>query len=146
MAPTMPDPAAILPGIREGAESEITHPDDECGIEAGGSCTPHAALLLAAAVGAALKQHRKRDEPVKTHHVCQVHAWLNHPSPEWRADVDACPDCTVTEKYVCAEPSCRHECPDDDEWPCPTFRVIAGELTGAQLGDDDAPADSEGSE
>ncbi len=47
--------ASTLAGIREryakaliaaylAAESEIVHPDDECGIEAGGSCTAHGAL------------------------------------------------------------------------------------------------------
>jgi len=49
------DVTAILEHIRDGAESEITHPDDECGIEAGGFCVPHAALLLVAAVEGVLE-------------------------------------------------------------------------------------------
>jgi hypothetical protein len=44
------DLTAILEHIRDGAESEITHPDDECGVQAGGFCTPHGALVLVAAV------------------------------------------------------------------------------------------------
>jgi hypothetical protein len=44
-----------------------------------------------------------------------------------------CPECTVTEKYVCA--TCRHECPDDDGWPCPTYRAITAALTGEEAGD-----------
>lgn len=87
---------------------------------------------LLAVADVALKLHRRSDEPVKTRHVCSVHAYLHHPSPQWRADVEACPDCTVTEKWVCAEPSCRHECPDDDEWPCPTFEAISRALTGKE--------------
>jgi hypothetical protein len=40
-----------------------------------------------------------------------------------RAAAGVCPDCSVTEKYVCTH--CRAECPDDDEWPCPTIRALA---------------------
>ena len=55
--------------------------------------------------------------------------------PAWREDIAACPDCTVTEKYVCAEPSCRCECPDDDEWPCPTVEAITEAPNGQEAGD-----------
>lgn len=48
------DPSVILEHIRDGAESEITHPDDECGVKAGGFCTPHGALAAVAAVEAVL--------------------------------------------------------------------------------------------
>ena len=59
------DPAVILEYIREGAESEITHPDDECGVKAGGSCTAHGALLTVAALEAVLKL--AGDSTVMTH-------------------------------------------------------------------------------
>ncbi len=42
--PDPDDPAATLADLKDAAESEIVHPDDECGIEAGGSCTAHGAL------------------------------------------------------------------------------------------------------
>jgi hypothetical protein len=48
-------PTVVLEHIRDGAEAEIVHPDDECGISAGGFCTPHAALRLVAALEAVLK-------------------------------------------------------------------------------------------
>jgi hypothetical protein len=58
----MPDDlTAILDHVRDGAESEIVHPDDECGIRLGGFCVPHAAVRLLAAVEAALKVHQPVD-------------------------------------------------------------------------------------
>ena len=52
------DPAVILEHIRDGAEAAIAHPDDECGIDAGGFCTPHGALCAVAALDAVLKLTR----------------------------------------------------------------------------------------
>ena len=47
------DPAVIVEHIRDAAESEITHPDDECSVEAGG-LHPHGALAAVAALEAVL--------------------------------------------------------------------------------------------
>jgi hypothetical protein len=55
------DPLPSLARIRETAEAEIVHPDDECGPEVGGYCTPHAALVLAGALEAVLKLHQPDD-------------------------------------------------------------------------------------
>ena len=97
---------------------------------------------LLAAVEAVLNQHRRRDEPERTHHVCAEHVHQRRHRPDiglqsWREAVDACPDCTVVEKWVCAERSCRHECPDDDEWPCPTYEAIRAALAGTGKGGED---------
>ncbi len=52
----MPDDlTVILDHIRNDAESEITHPDDECGIKVGGFCVPHGTLRAVAALEAVLK-------------------------------------------------------------------------------------------
>ena len=89
-----------------------------------------------------LELHRRSDEPSRTTRVCAEHVQERTRAhardlPAWRRDVTACPDCTVTERYVCAEPSCRHECPDDDGWPCPTVLAITAALagTGKEAGD-----------
>ena len=81
---------------------------------------------LLAAVERVLELHRRRGTPVRTHRICAKHApWGND-----EGHTAACPDCTVTEKWVCAEPSCRCWCPDDDGWPCPTVRAITAALAG----------------
>jgi len=99
----------------------------------------HAARLLAA-IDAILELHRRSDVPSRTHSICMEHVQQRNDfssRSEWREAVGTCPRCTVTEKWVCAEPSCRHECPDDDGWPCPTVLAVTAELAGtgkAQLG------------
>ena len=93
---------------------------------------------LVAALEAALALHRRSDEPERTHHVCPEHVRQRRDSREveaWREAVSTCPDCTVTERYVCAHDRCRAECPDDDAWPCPTWRAITAALTGPQPGE-----------
>ena len=96
--------------------------------------------LLLAAVDKVLELHRRSERPSRTSHVCTEHVRqsLNRGRdlPAWRAAVAACPDCTVTETYVCAHEACRHECPDDDAWPCPTVRAISAELTKGHGGDE----------
>ena len=90
---------------------------------------------LLAAVEAVLKLHVRRDNPARTRNVCMKHVHQRPRAaflPEWRKAVDTCPDCTVTEKYECD--FCRHECPDDDEWPCMTYAAITAALTGSQPG------------
>lgn len=94
---------------------------------------------LLKAVEAALNLHHRGDEPDRTHHVCPEHV-RQHPRAQelraWREAVGACPDCTVTERYVCAHERCRAGCPDDDGWPCPTYRDITAALTGKEAGDE----------
>jgi hypothetical protein len=74
-----------------------------------------------------------------TRHICPVHAtgmsgraWASLKT--YRDEVDACPDCRKEEVQVCSE--CRNACPDDDKWPCPTYRAITAALTGTQLSED----------
>ena len=101
-----------------------------------GASNADAARLLAA-VEAVLNLHCRSEKPTRTHNVCGEHARRRPRAaflPEWRKAVDACPDCTVTEKYVCD--CCRHTCPDDDEWPCPTYRAISAALLGSQQGEE----------
>jgi hypothetical protein len=91
--------------------------------------------LLLAAVEAVLNLHARAEKPSRTTRVCAEHVQERTRAhardlPAWRRDVAACPDCTATEKWVCAEPSCRHECPDDDGWPCPTVRAVTAALAG----------------
>lgn len=69
--------------------------------------------------------HIRSDRPVVTRHVCTEHAYAHVPTAGWHDAVKNCPACTVTERYVCTH--CRHECPDDDTWPCPTVRALEGE-------------------
>lgn len=69
--------------------------------------------------------HTRSDRPVVTRHVCTEHAYAHVPTAGWHDAVKNCPACTVTERYVCTH--CRHECPDDDTWPCPTVRALEGE-------------------
>jgi hypothetical protein len=95
------------------------------------------ALFSVAAVRAVLELHRRSDKPARTRHVCRDHAYAHHPGPQWRAAVDTCPDCAVTEKYVCTHEACRHDCPDDDKWPCPTIRAIRTALTSVRDGSDE---------
>ena len=74
--------------------------------------------------------HIRSDRPVVTTSLCASHGTRERlrslrdraAHDEMRAMADACPDCTVSEKYVCTH--CRAECPDDDEWPCATMRVL----------------------
>jgi hypothetical protein len=88
--------------------------------------------LLAVAAGA-LERHVRRDRPVMVTEVCAAHSatWTHwrFGEADRRATIRACADCTVTEKYVCAR--CRHECPDDDEWPCAEVRAVAEVLLTA---------------
>jgi hypothetical protein len=80
-------PTVVLEHIRDGAEAEIVHPDDECGISAGGFCTPHAALRLVAAVETTLAHHAEAviedmPDPFRYCKTCSGHpAW---PCPEVR--------------------------------------------------------------
>ncbi len=94
--------------------------------------------VVVAALEAALALHHRSDEPERTHHVCPEHVRQRVASRElraWREAASTCPDCTVTERYVCAHERCRAECPDDDAWPCPTVRAITAELSGKEEGD-----------
>jgi hypothetical protein len=129
---TSPDDpaAAILAGIRERASK---YADARMISTAYASAEDVPALL--AAVEAVLNLHRRSDKPSRTTRVCAEHVQERTRAhardlPAWRRDVAACPDCTATEKWVCAEPSCRHECPDDDGWPCPTVRAVMAALAG----------------
>jgi hypothetical protein len=86
---------------------------------------------LLAALDEVLKLHTRRDQPVITTALCVKHSGVRVQGilvAERRVAVRACPDCTVTEKYVCIH--CRHECPDDDDWPCPTYEAISRALMG----------------
>lgn len=65
--------------------------------------------------------HVRSEKPRVTHHLCSHHAALDYLD---RVAVGACPDCATTEGYVCQH--CRHECPDDDGWPCATIRALEG--------------------
>ena len=90
--------------------------------------------LLLAAIEAVLKRHHRSGRPVKTHNLCRDHSALAHYSGRMpREVIEICPECTVTEKWVCA--TCRHECPDDDEWPCAEYRAITAALTGEEAAD-----------
>lgn len=87
------------------------------------SAIPH----LLDAVEAALGRHKRSEKPVVTRNVCSRHMFSSVGSDTtardwqaWHAAVDACPDCTTTTKYVCV--TCRHTCPDDDEWECAEYR------------------------
>lgn len=126
------DPAAILAGIRERyAVSESALRGDAAAHMESADDVP----LLLKAVEAVLNRHARAKEPSRTTRVCAEHVQERSRAhardlPAWRRDVTACPDCTVTEKWTCAEPSCRHECPDDDGWPCPTVRAITAALAG----------------
>jgi hypothetical protein len=84
--------------------------------------------LLVAAVEAALKLHRPLESVVRN--ICAAHAtgskWRKSATlAEFRAEVEACPDCRKEDVQVCA----HCQCPDD-EWPCPTYRAITTALTG----------------
>lgn len=92
--------------------------------------TPARILSLLAAVEAVLERHACRDKPVRTHHICSAHG----PLGDDEGYTEACPDCFITEKHVCA--TCRHTCPDDDEWPCAEYLAIRAALAGAQLSED----------
>lgn len=69
--------------------------------------------------------HGRQDKPVQSRKVCDRHGGadgLKALRLDWkRAEVESCPDCEVTEYYVC-----RHcQCPND-AWPCPTIRALEG--------------------
>ena len=141
-APTASDDraSAALAAIRDEALGSIAYAGNHACPDAGSSCSAHNALRLLAAVERVLELHRKQEKPVRTTRVCPEHVQERTRAhardlPAWREDIAACPDCTVTEKYVCAEPSCRCECPDDDEWPCPTVEAITEALNGQEAGD-----------
>jgi hypothetical protein len=86
---------------------------------------------LLAITGGVLERHVRRDRPVIMTTLCGRHRWATRGITQAlaRPAIQACPDCTVTEKYVCAR--CRHECPDDDEWPCAEVRAVVAALLGA---------------
>lgn len=77
--------------------------------------------------------HTRSERPVVTTSLCTTHGTRENllslrdraGHDAMRAAAGACPDCSVTEKHVCTH--CRAECPDDDEWPCPTIRALEGE-------------------
>jgi hypothetical protein len=121
--------ASALAGIRERHAARIKNAPG-----LGADPTDFRALLKA--VEAALELHRRGEKPVTTHHVCPHHVITRRSrgGSQWRDLVNACSDCAVTEKYVCAHEQCRTECPDDDEWPCPTYFAITAELTGEEAG------------
>ena len=58
---------------------------------------------------------------------CARHYVTTDPIPPFSVIRD-CPDCTYRERWYCAH--CREE-----EWPCPTLRVITAALTG-EVADD----------
>ena len=133
MAPDPDGASAALAAIRDGANCSIAYAGNHACPDAGSSCSAHNALRLLAAVERVLELHHRRDKPVRTHNICMAHApWGNDEG--YNA---GCAACTITEKQVCAEPSCRHECPDDDGWPCPTVLAITAALagTGKEAGD-----------
>jgi hypothetical protein len=132
MAPDT-DPAAILARIKERSHLASGLWDSEtCRRSPVAAPVAESAMdvpLLAGALEAVLKRHRKQEKPVRTHNACPKHAgWMSSSGHLFRTAVELCPDCTLTEKYVCV--TCRHECPDDDEWPCAEYQAITAKLTG----------------
>lgn len=106
--PRMPEPVSDEV-IREVAEEVVAAED--------------ARLRQARAAIARVKAlHVRSEKPRITHHLCSHHAALDYLD---RVGVGACPDCTAAEAHVCQH--CRHECPDDDGWPCATIRALEGE-------------------
>jgi hypothetical protein len=88
--------------------------------------------VLLAIAGGVLERHVRRDRPVIVTTLCAQHRHVLRGDAEGvrrTGEIRGCPDCTVTEKYVCAR--CRHECPDDDEWPCAEVRAVVAALLGA---------------
>jgi len=85
---------------------------------------------LLAAVEAVLERHARRDKPVLTRHICAAHG----PFGDDEGYSAACSACFITEKYVCA--TCRHICPDDDQWPCAEYLAITAALAGKEAGDE----------
>lgn len=87
---------------------------------------------LLAAVSKVLALHARQDKPVITRTLCGNHAGAyalrGLRDADKRAAIDACPDCVKTKRYVCEH--CRHECPDNDGWPCPTYQAVAAGLLG----------------
>ena len=89
---------------------------------------------LLAGYDALLALHAKTDKPAVMRYLCSRHAAMGFPGrPASRAQMDACPDCKTTERYVCSH--CRHECPDDDEWPCEDYQAISAALLSKETGD-----------
>ena len=117
----MPDDlASTLAGIRERAEGPMRKFGDV-------DASQRDVLPLVAAVEAVLELHTRR--LVKTRNICAEHTgWMGDSGHLFRTAVELCPDCTATEHYTCA--SCRHICPDDDEWPCAEYQAIAAALAG----------------
>jgi DNA-binding Lrp family transcriptional regulator len=78
-----------------------------------------------AAIARVRELHVRSEKPRVTTTLCGLHG-ANWPqvASATRDEIRACPDCTTTEAYVCQH--CRHECPDDDEWPCGTIRALDG--------------------
>jgi hypothetical protein len=87
--------------------------------------------LLAVASGV-LERHVRRDKPIVTTNLCSQHGFILRGDIEAvrrTHEIEGCPDCTTTEKYVCTR--CRHECPDDDEWPCAEVSAVVTTLLAA---------------
>jgi hypothetical protein len=86
---------------------------------------------LLAVAGGVLDRHIRRT--VITTATCPRHHWPVRGLTQAlaRDAIRACPNCKVTERYVCS--GCRHECPDDDEWPCTEIRAVVAALIGAGL-------------
>jgi hypothetical protein len=130
--PSDPDPlAAELAGIRERA-SQITDDHDvaDCIADLGGPCSGHDAERLADVVEAVLGRHQPKTVTVRE--MCAAHGWgtkAGHSVPlgDFRAEVDACPDCVKREQVTCT--GCNPECPDDNLWEkCPERAAITSKL------------------
>src|SRR5258708_30583845 len=118
---------AELASIRVRAE-QITDEHDEADCDLNGeTCTGHDAVRLLEAVGAILARHVPKTVTVR--HLCGTHAPKGYPGrPATPNQVDACPDCTTTERSSCA--ACDPVCTDDNSWPCADVEVIASALLG----------------
>jgi hypothetical protein len=79
---------------------------------------------------ALLKLHTRSEKPRTTVSTCLAHSYSRTAGFDHLA-VERCPDCIVTQKHVCTH--CRHECPDNDEWPCPTYSALAAALSGEEV-------------
>ena len=128
MAGAAPSPAAWVAASRDRLEQDIRR---LALTEASVASGVHGDLRKAlAALRAVLKRHQPKTVTVRE--MCGAHAWgtkagRSVPLGDFRAEVDACPDCVKREQVTCT--GCSPECPDDNLWEkCPERTAIAGEL------------------
>lgn len=87
------------------------------------------ALLEALTAGyeVLLKLHARSGTPVTSVAICPAHSPGRSGGAFMHDVIGDCADCVRTQRYVCVH--CRHHCPDNDEWPCPTVQEITAALT-----------------